>query len=251
MLPLRSDSDSGAQLSSGDILVDVKTIGLLGGMSWESSIEYYRTINLAVRRRLGTTHSAECVMYSFDFHRIEALQAAGDWDMAAKELVVAAQGLEAAGAELLVICTNTMHILADQIAAATSIPFVHIADSTAAAIANAGVGSPLLLGTRYTMEADFYAGRMRDAGLDVRIPDERDRKLVHRVIYEELVRGRIEDASRTAFLEVIDRSLASGCDSVIAGCTEIELLVTPDDVGVPYFPTAEIHALAAVEAALE
>lgn len=228
----------------------MKTIGLLGGMSWESSIEYYRTINVATRQRLGDSHSAECIMYSFDFHRIEALQASGDWDTAAKELTIAAMALEAAGAELMVICTNTMHKLAERITDEISIPLVHIADTTASAVADAGVTVPLLLGTRYTMEAGFYKGRMQAAGLDVRIPEVADRELIHRVIYEELVKGHIEETSRAEFLRIIGRGVEAGCDGVIAGCTEIELLITRAHVDVPYFPTAEIHARAAVEIAL-
>lgn len=229
----------------------MKTIGLLGGMSWESSIEYYRIINQVTRQRLGSTHSAECVMYSFDFHRIEKLQAAGDWESAGRELSTAAAALEAAGAELLVICTNTMHRVADRIEEMITIPIVHIADATASAITAAGANAPLLLGTRYTMEADFYAGRMRSRfGLDVRVPEKDDRELIHRVIYEELVRGQVEEASRAEILAIIERGLGQGADSVISGCTEIELLITAFHVDVPYFPTAEIHALAAVEAAL-
>lgn len=229
----------------------MKTIGLLGGMSWESSIEYYRIINQVTRQRLGSTHSAECVMYSFDFHRIEKLQAAGDWESAGRELSTAAAALEAAGAELLVICTNTMHRVADRIEEMITIPIVHIADATASAITAAEANAPLLLGTRYTMEADFYAGRMRSRfGLDVRVPEKDDRELIHRVIYEELVRGQVEEASRAEILAIIERGLGQGADSVISGCTEIELLITAFHVDVPYFPTAEIHALAAVEAAL-
>jgi aspartate racemase len=227
----------------------VKTIGLLGGMSWESSAEYYRIINLEVRRRLGGTASAEVVMYSFDFARIEALQASGRWGEAADTLGAAAEGLERAGAECIVVCTNTMHRLADEIQRAVSVPLIHIADATAEAIKAAGVTRPLLLGTRYTMEADFYAGRLRDRhGVEVTVPDEADRSVIHDVIYDELVQGVVSDQSRRAYLEIIGR--ANGADGVIAGCTEIELLVGPDDVPVPYFPTARLHALAAVDFAL-
>lgn len=227
----------------------MKTIGLLGGMSWESSVEYYRIINTEVRRRLGGTASAELVMYSFDFSRIEMLQAAGEWDGAADTLSDAAEGLEHAGADCIVICTNTMHRLADAVQRAIDIPLIHIADATGDEIRTAGVSHPLLLGTRYTMEADFYAGRLRDRhGIEVTIPNEPDRSVIHDVIYDELVQGVVSDASRHAYLGIIER--AGEVDGVIAGCTEIELLIGPDDVSVPYFPTARIHALAAVDFAL-
>lgn len=229
----------------------MKTIGLLGGMSWESSAEYYRIINEEVRRRLGATHSAECVMWSFDFHRIETLQEAGMWDEAALVLSDAARRLERAGAELLVVCTNTMHRLAPAIEAEISIPLLHIADATAGAVKAAGVGSVGLLGTRYTMEHDFYRGRLESKhGLAVVIPDEPDRTRIHEVIYRELVRGVIDDRSRTAYREIIDRLIERGAAGIIAGCTEIELLVRPGDLTVPYFPTTRLHAERAVEVAL-
>lgn len=227
----------------------MRTIGLLGGMSWESSAEYYRIINEAVRTRLGGTHSAEIVMYSFDFARIEAMQEAGAWDEAAKTLRTASEGLKRAGAGCIVICTNTMHRMAEDIERATGLPLIHIADATADAVRAAGVVNPLLLGTRYTMEADFYAGRLRERHqIDVTVPDPGDRAVIHDIIYDELVRGVISDSSKRAYLDVIER--AGTCDGVIAGCTEIELLVGPDDLDIPYFPTAEIHALAAVDFAL-
>lgn len=227
----------------------MKAIGLLGGMSWESSAEYYRIINTEVRRRVGGTASAELVMYSFDFSRIEKLQATGNWDEAAKALSAAAAGLERAGAECVVICTNTMHRMADDVAHAVDIPLIHIADATAAAIEASSVVRPLLLGTRYTMEADFYAGRLRERhGIEVVIPNEEDRAVIHEVIYDELVRGVASEQSKRAYLDIIER--ADDADGVIAGCTEIELLIGPDDVTSPYFPTARIHALAAVDFAL-
>lgn len=227
----------------------MKTIGLLGGMSWESTVEYYRVINTEVRRRRGGTASAELVMYSFDFSRIEELQASDSWDEAAHLLSDAAVGLEQSDADCIVICTNTMHRLADHVQRAVSIPLIHIADATADAIKTAGVARPLLLGTRYTMEADFYAGRLRERhDLEVTVPDDADRSVIHDVIYSELVQGVVSDESRRAYLDVIGR--ARGVDGVIAGCTEIELLIGPDDVDVPYFPTARIHALAAVDFAL-
>jgi aspartate racemase len=227
----------------------MRTIGLLGGMSWESSVEYYRIINTEVRRRLGGTASAELVMYSFDFSRVEALQAAGRWEEASDALCTAATGLERAGAECILICTNTMHRLADAVDGAVDVPLIHIADATADAIKAANVTRPLLLGTRYTMEGDFYAGRLRERhGIEVTVPDEAERSVIHDVIYTELVQGVVSDDSKKAYLDVIER--ADDVDGVIAGCTEIELLIGPADVSVPYFPTAEIHALAAVEFAL-
>lgn len=229
----------------------MKRIGLLGGMSWESSIEYERLINQAVRERLGGVHSADLVIRSFDFAVVERLQAAGDWNSAGDLLAAAAADLERAGAELLVLCTNTMHQVADRIEAATTVPFVHIADATALAVRTAGVRTVGLLGTRYTMERAFYRDRLAERhGLDVRIPDEPDRSVVHDVIYDELVRGVVRAASRSAYLEIIGRLVADGCEGIIAGCTEIELLVTPADVDVPYFPSTRLHALAAVDVAL-
>jgi aspartate racemase len=229
----------------------MRTIGLIGGMSWESSAEYYRIVNRETQRRLGGTHSAPIVLFSFDFAEIEALQEAGDWDSAAARLVAAARTLEAAGAELLVICTNTMHRLAPEVEAATAVPLLHIADATATAVRRDGVGTVGLLGTRYTMEEDFYRGRLvHRHGLEVLIPDDDDRTLVHDVIYRELVRGVVTDESRIAYEGVMGRLVARGAQGIILGCTEIELLVDPARVDVPVYPTTRIHALAAVEAAL-
>ena len=228
----------------------MKTIGLLGGMSWESSIEYERLINEGVRDRLGGTHSADLIVRSYDFARIEALQAAGEWDSAGDLLAGDAVMLERAGAEIVVLCTNTMHLLAERIETAITVPFLHLADATAMAVRSAGVRQVALLGTRYTMEHDFYAGRLRSHGLEVIVPDEPARTMVHDVIYDELVRGVISPASKAAYLQVIDGLVSRGAEGVIAGCTEIELLVGPDDVSIPYFPTTRIHAEAAVAAAL-
>ena len=228
----------------------MKTIGLLGGMSWESSIEYERIINTEVRRRLGGTHSADLLIRSYDFHEVEALQEAGDWDGAGALLAGDAAALEAAGAELIVLCTNTMHIVAPAIEAAIGVPFLHLADATADAVIAAGGTSVALLGTRYTMEQPFYRDRLAARGLDVRVPDEPDRTMVHDVIFDELVQGEITSSSKAAYLEAIDRLVDAGAAGVIAGCTEIELLVHADDLSVPYFPTARLHALAAVDAAL-
>ena len=228
----------------------MKTIGLLGGMSWESSIEYERIINTEVRRRLGGVHSADLLIRSYDFDRIEALQEASDWDGAGRILAQDAARLEEAGAGLIVLATNTMHKVAPEIEAAVTVPLLHIADATADAVRRVGIESVALLGTRYTMEQDFYRGRLVDRGLDVMVPDVADRELIHGVIFDELVQGRVETGSKLQFLEVIDRLYQHGAEGVVAGCTEIELLVTPDDIDRPYFPTTRIHAIAAVDAAL-
>ncbi|MEY4322291.1 MAG: hypothetical protein RL410_72 [Actinomycetota bacterium] len=216
-------------------------------MSWESSIEYERNINRIVRERLGGVASADLIIRSFNFADIEALQEAGRWDEAGAVLAKAARDLEASGADAIVICTNTMHLLADQVEGAISIPLIHIADATAAAVKSAGISKVALLGTRYTMEKDFYAGRLRDVhGLEVLIPDEPDRTMIHNVIYDELVRGVVSEDSRAKYLEAIDRLISRGATGVIAGCTEIELLITENDVTVPLFPTTYLHSVAAV-----
>lgn len=228
----------------------MKTIGLLGGMSWESSVEYEQIINTEIRNRLGGTHSADLVVRSYDFAVIEALQKADDWEGAGRLLGNDARSLQDAGADLIVLCTNTMHRVAPAIEAAIDVPFLHLADTTAAAVSAAGLTTVALLGTRYTMEMDFYRGRLATRGLEVIIPDEPDRTMVHDVIFDELVRGVISAESRQRYLAAIDRLLSRGAEGVIAGCTEIELLVTPGDVAVPYFPTTRLHALAAVDQAL-
>jgi aspartate racemase len=228
-----------------------KVIGLIGGMSWESSAEYYRLINETVRARLGGYRSARCLMWSFDFGEIEALQHAGRWDEAAAELVAAARRLERGGADFVVICTNTMHRMADEVQAAIGLPLLHIADPTAARIRAAGLHRVGLLGTAFTMEQDFYKGRLAERhGLDVLVPDADDRAEVHRVIYEELVQGRALPASREAYRAIIARLVARGAQAVILGCTEIMLLVRPEDSPVPLFDTTALHAEAAVEFAL-
>ena len=229
----------------------MKTIGLLGGMSWESSIEYERLINEEVRRRLGGNHSADLLVRSYDFAEIEALQSAGDWTAAGSRLASDARRLEEAGADLIVLCTNTMHRVADVIDSAIGVPFLHLADTTATAIGRAGLDRVGLLGTRYTMEQEFYRGRLEQRhGIEVIVPGEADRVIVHDVIYRELVRGIVREDSRKAYLDIIGRLVAQGAEGVVAGCTEIELLVTPDDVDGPYFPTTRLHALAAADAAL-
>lgn len=229
----------------------MKTIGLIGGMSWESSLAYYRTINETVKRRLGGLHSAKSIMYSVDFAEVETLQHQGRWPEAAKLMVKAAQGVERAGADLLVLCTNTMHKLADDIENSIQVPFLHIADATAEKVRSRGMEKVGLLGTRFTMEEAFYCGRLTDRhGLGVVTPDESGRALVHRVIYDELCLGVVSSESRARCVEVINNLVASGAEGIVLGCTELELLIEPKDVAVELFPTAKIHAQAAVERAL-
>lgn len=229
----------------------MKTLGLIGGMSWESSAEYYRIINQGVRDRLGPKASARLVLWSFDFAEIAALQAAGDWPALDALMVEAARRLEAAGADALAICTNTMHKCAPAIEAASALPLIHIADPTAEALKADGHSRVGLLGTAFTMEQAFYRARLEARhGLEVLIPDGEDRAEVHRVIYEELVSGRIEAASREAYRAVIARLVARGATAVILGCTEIMLLLGPDDSAVPLYDTTRLHAEAAVAAAL-
>ena len=228
----------------------MKTIGLLGGMSWESSIEYERIINTEVRKRLGGVHSADLLIRSYDFAAIEALQEAGDWEAAGQVLAEDAAHLEDAGADVIVLATNTMHKVARAIEDAIRIPFLHIADATADAVEAEGIEAVALLGTRYTMEQDFYRGRLTAHGLEVLVPNAGDRTFVNDVIFNELVKGRIVEESKQRYLQIIERLHERGAGGVIAGCTEIEMLVTPDDVEKPYFPTARIHAMAAVDFAL-
>lgn len=229
----------------------MKVIGLIGGMSWESTVPYYRLINEGMKARMGGLHSAKIVLYSVDFAEIERLQHRGEWDEAGALLADAARALERAGADFVVLCTNTMHKVAPAIEAAVAIPLVHIADPTAAVIRQAGLSCVGLLGTRFTMEQDFYRARLTDRhGIDVVIPDDGDRALVHRVIYEELCLGRVEEASRLAYRDVIQRLVAQGAQGVILGCTEISMLVGAEDAAVPLFDTTGLHAAAAVQAAL-
>lgn len=226
-------------------------IGLIGGMSWESSAQYYRLINEAVRERLGGVASARTLMWSFDFAEIERLQHAGRWPELSRRLADAARALEAGGADFLVLCTNTMHREADAIEAAVRIPLLHIADPTGEAITAAGLSTVGLLGTAFTMEHDFYRGRLEAKhGLTVLTPDADDRAIVHRIIYEELVAGRVLDASRDAYRAVIARLVERGAQAIILGCTEIMLLIGQDDSPVPVFDTTTLHALAAVERAM-
>jgi aspartate racemase len=229
----------------------MKTIGLLGGMSWESTVPYYRIINETVKEKLGGLHSAKLVLYSHDFEEIACLQRAGAWDEAGRQLAHAAQSLRAAGADFLVICTNTMHVVADTVEATAGIPVFHIADPTAEEIRRRGLKKIGLLGTRFTMEQDFYRDRLRDRhDLDVLVPEEADRDIVHQVIFDELCQGIVRDESRQAYREIIRRLADRGAQGIILGCTEIAMLVSPDDALVPVFDTAALHARKAAEFAL-
>ncbi|WP_457091637.1 aspartate/glutamate racemase family protein [Microvirga sp. P5_D2] len=229
-----------------------KTIGLIGGMSWESSAEYYRIINQEMQRRLGGVHSARCLMWSVDFDEIKQLQHAGEWDRLADHMKDAAVRLERGGADFIVLCTNTMHRLADAISSSVEIPLLHIADPTAERIKAEGPARIGLLGTAFTMEQDFYKGRLHQRhGLDVIVPDADDRQIVHEIIYKELVLGKINPESRQAYRAIIARLIERGAQAVILGCTEIMLLVSDEDSAVPLFDTTTIHAIAAVDHALE
>lgn len=229
----------------------MKTIGLIGGMSWESTLPYYRSINETVRALRGGLHSAKLVLVSVDFDEVERLQRAGDWDSAGLLLADCARSLERAGADFIVLCTNTMHKVAPAIEAATGIPLFHIADPTAEAIRAAGLRKVGLLGTRFTMEQDFYRARLETLhALEVVVPEESGRALVHRVIYEELCQGKVLDASREAYRAVIRELVERGAEAVILGCTEIALLVGPEDSPVPVFDTTALHARKAAEFAL-
>lgn len=229
----------------------MKTIGLIGGMSWESTIPYYRQINECVKARLGGLHSAKVVLYSVDFAEIERLQHAGDWDGAGRILAQAAKAVEAAGADVIVVCTNTMHKVAPAIVQAVRIPLLHIADATAEEIKAANHSTVGLLGTRFTMEQDFYKGRLQGThGLRVVVPNEPDRAIVHRVIYDELCQGVVSASSREAFRRIMKGLAEAGTQAIILGCTEISLLVGPDDSPVPLFDTTAIHARKAAEWAL-
>ena len=223
----------------------MKTIGMIGGMSWESTLLYYRLINQTIRDQLGGLHSARLLLYSVDFHEIEQLQQRGDWDRAGAAMAEAARTLQTAGADFLILCTNTMHKVAGSIEAAVPVPLLHIADATAASIRQAGLQRVGLLGTRFTMEQDFYRQRMRTQGIDVLVPDAPGRDDVHRIIYEELCQGRIIDASRERYRQIIAALVEDGAEAVILGCTEITLLVDANDAAVPLFDTTALHARAA------
>jgi len=226
------------------------TIGMIGGMSWESSAEYYRLMNEEVKRQLGGLHSAKCILYSVDFQEIEHYQARGDWDKAGQVLGEAAQSLEKAGADFIIICTNTMHKVIDIIQEKISIPILHIADATAHQITEAGLQKIALLGTKYTMEQDFYKARIEGFGIDVLVPQTEERTEINRIIYEELCLGQIETTSKEYYLQVIEDLVNSGAQGIILGCTEIGLLIKQEDVNVAVFDTTVIHARAAVNKAI-
>ncbi|CAH0305228.1 amino acid racemase [Peribacillus sp. Bi134] len=229
----------------------MKTIGLIGGMSWESSLEYYRIINEEVKAKLGGLHSAKCILYSVDFEEIERCQAEGDWESSGKLLGDVALSLEKAGAEMIVICTNTMHKVIEYIEEKVSLPILHIADSTAKQIQMSKISTVGLLGTKYTMEQDFYKTRIKSNGIKVLIPNDEDRKVINKVIYEELCLGEIQHSSRDYYKKVIKGLVDDGAEGIILGCTEIGLLIKPEDSEVPLFNTAVIHAIEAVNMSLE
>jgi aspartate racemase len=230
----------------------MKTIGLIGGMSWESSLEYYRIINQQVKKRLGGLHSAKSLMFSVDFDEIEKLQHQGNWSEATEIMIDAAKRVEKGGADFVVICTNTMHRMADDVQSSIKIPLLHIADATAEKIKDRGLRKVGLLGTKFTMEQDFYKGRLViNHGLDILVPDERERLIIHEIIYTELCLGKIDQGSKSKFVAIINRLITNGIEAVILGCTEIPLLVHQEDVTVPLFDTTRIHAESAVEYALK
>lgn len=228
----------------------MKTIGLLGGMSWESSALYYRLLNEMVRERLGALHSARCLMVAVDFAEVEHLQSTGQWELAGLLLAREAQRLEAGGADFIVLCSNTMHKVADAIETAVSVPLLHLADVTARAVKGSGSNPVGLLGTAFTMEEPFYRDRLASHGLDVIVPDAGQRQVLHRIIFEELVRGILTDSSRKLCSDIVESLRDRGARGVILGCTEIELLISPEDSPIPVFPTTRIHAEAAVHFAL-
>lgn len=229
----------------------MKTIGLIGGMSWESTVTYYQEINRLVKARLGGLHSAKLVLSSVDFHEIEACQSRGAWDKSADILIQAAQGLERAGAQLVLICTNTMHKVAPQVQAGISVPLLHISDATADALTAAHISTVALLGTKYTMCEDFYKARLLERGFQVLIPDTPDVELVNHIIFDELCLGKRKDTSKRELLRIVDSLAGQGAQGVILGCTEIGLLVKQEDTPLPVFDTTLIHAHRAVELALE
>lgn len=229
----------------------MKTIGLIGGMSWESTVTYYRIINEEIMTRLGGFHSAKCILYSVDFDEIEAYQREGQWDKASQVLVNAARGLELAGADFIVICTNTMHKVAPEVENAITVPLLHIADVTAKSVLSTGIKTIGLLGTRYTMEQDFYKSRLEACGLEVLVPNNKDRGTVNRVIFNELCLGQVMEESKAEFQRIIEDLVEKGVQGVILGCTEIGLLIKQEDSVVPLFDTTIIHAKGAVEAALK
>ena len=228
----------------------MKTIGLIGGMSWESSAEYYRIINETVKEKLGGLHSAKCIMYSLDFEEIEKLQHRGKWKEATELMIDAAKRIEKGGADFILICTNTMHKMADEVQSNIKIPLLHIADATAEKIISKGLKKVGLLGTKFTMEEDFYKGRLSKFGLDVIIPEEDEREIIHSIIYKELCLGEIKGSSKEKFKKIIENLVYKGAEGIILGCTEIPLLIKQEDSPVPLFDTTKIHAQSAVELSL-
>ena len=225
----------------------MKTIGLIGGMSWESSTEYYRIINETVKEKLGGLHSAKCIMYSVDFEEVEKLQHEGKWKEATELMIDAAKRIERAGADFVLICTNTMHKMADDVQSSINIPLLHIVDATAEKIISKGLKKVGLLGTKFTMEEDFYKERLRKFGLEIIIPEEEERKIIHTIIFKELCLGEIKESSRKKFKDIIENLISKGAEGIILGCTEIPLLIREKDCSVPVFDTTRIHAQAAVE----
>jgi len=230
----------------------MKTIGLIGGMSWESSVDYYRIINEETRNILGGSHSSKCLMYSFDFHEIEELQNKNSWEELTEEMVLQADNLKKAGADFIVICTNTMHIMAPDIEKRTGLKVLHIADVTGEEIKRKSIGKVALLGTKFTMEGTFYKKVLKDKhNIDVVIPNDEDREVIHNIIYNELVRGIIKDDSRQKYIKIIDKLVDKGAEGVVLGCTEIPILIKQKDVSIPIFNTTEIHSKAAVRYAID
>jgi aspartate racemase len=230
----------------------MKTIGMIGGMSWESSLEYYRIMNQAVKEKLGGFHSAPCILYSVDFEEVEKLQHQGDWESLNRLMIEAAQRVKKAGADFLVICTNTMHKMADEVQRAIQIPLLHIADVTAGAVKADGQSRVGLLGTKFTMEQDFYKGRLQKIhGIDVLIPEDKERQVIHDILYNELCLGEIKELSKGKFQSIIQNLVERGAQGVILGCTEIPLIVSQEDYEIPLYDTTSLHAKAAVDFALQ
>lgn len=229
----------------------MKTIGLIGGMSWESSLEYYRIMNQTVKETLGQTHSCDCLMYSFDFHEVERLQHVGDWDALTVLMVEKALNLKHGGAECIVICTNTMHMMAGAIKTATDLPLIHIAEETGKKAQAMGLEKVLLLGTKFTMEGTFYQEKLSEYGIETLIPEAEDRDVIHEIIYHELILGEFKDESRKKYIDIIEKMKAKGAEGVVLGCTEIPLLIQDKHVSIPVLDTTEIHARGAVKYALE
>mgnify|MGYP002724332722 CR=1 FL=1 len=228
----------------------MKKMGLLGGMSWESSLEYYRIMNETVKEKLGGSHSANCLMYSFDFQEIEDLQHRGEWEKLKRLMIDEAKNLKKAGAESIVICTNTMHLMAPDIESGTGLKVIHIAEATGDEILKRGVKKVLLLGTKFTMEGTFYREKLEEKGIEVIIPTESDRQVIHDIIYNELILGDFNSESRRKYVEIINKAAAIGVTGVVLGCTEIPLLIKDKDVDIEVFDTTEIHAKAAIEHAI-